>query len=58
VRLFDLAGTKVENGMVKADLKLAKALDDALTATFGTPADALAPGAAVGSIVVGPVPAP
>jgi hypothetical protein len=58
VRLFDLAGTKVEGGMVKADLKLAKALDDALTATFGTPADALQPGAMVGTIVVGPVPAP
>ncbi|MCU0312855.1 MAG: hypothetical protein MUC84_02180 [Solirubrobacteraceae bacterium] len=58
VRLFDLAGTKVENGMVKADLKLSKALDDALTATFGTPADALQPGAMVGTIVVGPIPAP
>lgn len=56
VKLFELGGTKVDGGSIKADLLLSRQLDDALTATFGTPADALAPGAVVGTIVIGPTP--
>lgn len=56
VKLFDLSGTTVDGGSIKADLKLTRQLDDALTATFGTPADALAPGAVMGTIVIGPTP--
>lgn len=54
VKLFDLGGTTVDGGAIKADLKLTRELDDALTATFGTPADALLPGAVLGTIVIGP----